>query len=122
LPGEQPFNPPVGSFGWPTLDSRMFIPPWYQPLIVQPILEPATKLPYTKLQYPTYVKDTNPNAHIRVFKKAIKTNGEIMEIDIINWVLLSGIVSLNGVKTTFKTIQTTLLKSWNKHFASNSKL
>ncbi len=37
-----------------------------------------------KLQYPTYVKDTNFNAHIRVFKKAIKANGEIMEVDIIN--------------------------------------
>ncbi len=37
-------------------------------------------------------------------------------------VLLSGIVSVNGVKTTFKTIETTLLKNWSKHFASNSKL
>ncbi len=37
-----------------------------------------------KLQYPTYVKDTNPDAHIRVFKKAIKANGETMEVDIIN--------------------------------------
>jgi hypothetical protein len=62
----------------------MFIPPWYQPLVVQPMLEPATKLPYKKLQYPTYVKDTNPDAHIRVFKKAIKANGETMEANIIN--------------------------------------
>jgi hypothetical protein len=37
-----------------------------------------------KLQYPTYVKDINLDAHIRVFKKAIKANGEIMEVDIIN--------------------------------------
>jgi hypothetical protein len=100
----------------------MFIPPWYQPFIVQPISEPATKLPYRELQYPTYVKDTNPNVHIIVFKKAIKANGETMEVDIINLVLLLGIVSLNGVKTTFKTIQTTLSKSWNKHFANDSKL
>jgi sugar phosphate permease len=62
----------------------MFIPPWYQPFIGQPITKPTTKLPYMKLQYPTYVKDTNSNAHIRIFKKAIKTNGEIMEVDIIN--------------------------------------
>jgi hypothetical protein len=34
LPGEPPFNPHVGPFGWPTLDLRMFIPPWYQPTIV----------------------------------------------------------------------------------------
>jgi hypothetical protein len=58
----------------------MFIPPWYQ----QPILESITKLPYKKLQYPTYVKDTNPDAHIGVFKKAIKANGETMEVNIIN--------------------------------------
>ncbi len=37
-------------------------------------------------------------------------------------VLLSRIIFLNGVKTSFKTIQTALLKSWNKHFVSNSKL
>jgi hypothetical protein len=30
------------------------------------------------------MKDTDPNAHIRVFKKIIKVNGETMEIDIIN--------------------------------------
>jgi hypothetical protein len=53
-------------------------------LFVQPMSKPATKLPYMKLQYPTYVKDTNPNVHIRVFKKAIKVNGEIVKSDIIN--------------------------------------
>ncbi len=37
-----------------------------------------------KLQYPTYVKHTKLDAHIRVFKKAIKANGETMEVDIIN--------------------------------------
>jgi hypothetical protein len=62
----------------------MFIPPWYQPHVVQPILEPITKLPYMKLQYPMYVKDTYPNACIRVFKKVIKVSGETVEADIIN--------------------------------------
>jgi hypothetical protein len=37
-----------------------------------------------KLQYPTYVKDTYPSACIKVFKKAIKANREIMEVNIIN--------------------------------------
>jgi hypothetical protein len=37
-----------------------------------------------KLQYPTYVKDTNPDVHIKIFKKAIKVNGETMEVDIIS--------------------------------------
>ncbi len=62
----------------------MFIPPWYQPLIVQLVPKPSTKLPYKKLEYPTYVKDIDPDVHIKVFKKAIKSNGEIMEVDIIN--------------------------------------
>ncbi len=37
-----------------------------------------------KLQHPTYVKDTDPDTHNRVFKKAIKVNDEIVEVDIIN--------------------------------------
>ncbi len=53
-----------------------------QPLVTSPKL--ATKLPYKKLQYPTYVRNTNPDVHIKVFKKAIKTNGETVEVDIIN--------------------------------------
>ncbi len=35
--GGPPFNPPIGSYGWPTPNPRMFIPPWYQPLVVQSI-------------------------------------------------------------------------------------
>jgi hypothetical protein len=41
-------------------------------------------LPCQKLQYPTYVKDIDHDAHIRVFKKIIKVNGETVEADIIN--------------------------------------
>jgi hypothetical protein len=82
--GKPPLNPHVASFGWPTLDPHMFIPPWYQPHVVQPILEPTSKPPYRMLQYPTYVKDTDPNAHIKIFKKAIKAIGETMEANIIN--------------------------------------
>jgi hypothetical protein len=48
------------------------------------VLELATMLPYKKLQYPTYVKDINSDVHIRMFKKAIKVNGETIEFDIIN--------------------------------------
>ncbi len=39
---------------------------------------------YKKLQYPTYVKVSNFDDHIKVFKATIKTNGETMEVDIIN--------------------------------------
>jgi hypothetical protein len=56
----------------------------YQPLVVQLVSKPTTKLPYRKLKYPTYVKNINHDAHIKVFKKAIKANGEIVEADIIN--------------------------------------
>jgi len=84
LPRGPPFNLAIGSFGCPTLDLRMFIPPWYQPPVVQLVSKLATKLPYMKLQYPTYVKDTNLDVHIKVFKKAIKANGETMEVDIMN--------------------------------------
>jgi hypothetical protein len=84
LPRERPFNRPIGSFGWQVLDSCMFIPPWYQSHGVQPILKPTTKLPYMKLQYLTYIKDIDPDAHIKLLKNALKTNGEIMEADIIN--------------------------------------
>ncbi len=51
---------------------------------MQLVLEPTTKLPYKKLQYPTHVKDTDPNVHIKVFKNAIKANGETMEANFIN--------------------------------------
>jgi hypothetical protein len=36
------------------------------------------------LQYPIDVKDINPNAYIKVFEKAIKTNGQTMEVKIMN--------------------------------------
>jgi hypothetical protein len=75
----------------------MFIPPWYQPPIVQHVLKLVTKLPYKKLQYPTCVKDINLDVHIIVFKKAIKANGETIELTSSTYlVLLSWIIFLNG--------------------------
>jgi hypothetical protein len=38
--------------------------------------EPTIKLQYIKLQYPIYVKYTDLDAHVRVLKNVIKTNGE----------------------------------------------
>jgi hypothetical protein len=58
----------------------MFIPPWYQPPIVQHVPQPVTKLPYMKLEYPIYVIDTDLDVHIKIFKKAIKAIGEMMEV------------------------------------------
>jgi hypothetical protein len=59
-----------------------------------------------------------------VFKKAIKTNGETMEDNIINmfsFTLRDNIFEF-GLKTLFKTIQTAYLKSWSNHFASDLEL
>jgi hypothetical protein len=58
------------------------MPPWYPSITIQ--FEPTNKLQYRKLQYPTYVKDTNLNACIKVFKKTIEANSEIMETNIID--------------------------------------
>jgi hypothetical protein len=80
--GGSSLNHPIGFYGWLTLDSRMFMPLWYPPVAIQ--FELTSKLPYWKLQYPTYTKDTDPDAHIKVFKKIIKVNGEIVEVNIIN--------------------------------------
>jgi hypothetical protein len=58
------------------------MPPWYPSIVVEPTPKQTTKLPYLKLQYPSHVKDINLDVHIGVFKKAIKANGEIVEVDI----------------------------------------
>jgi hypothetical protein len=58
------------------------MPPWYPWVAIQS--KPISKLPYWKFQYPTYVKDIDHDAHIRVFKETIKVNGEIMEANIMN--------------------------------------
>jgi hypothetical protein len=60
----------------------MFMPPWYPLIVIR--FKPTNKLPYWKLQYPTYMKDIDHDAHIIIFKKTIKANGETMEADIIN--------------------------------------
>jgi hypothetical protein len=43
----------------------------HQPIPILP--EPTNKLPYQKLQYPTYVKDVDLDAHVGIFKKMIRT-------------------------------------------------
>jgi hypothetical protein len=58
------------------------MPPWRPLIAIQSKL--TSKLPYQKFQYPTYMKVTNLDGHIIVFKKIIKVNGETMEANIIN--------------------------------------
>ncbi len=41
--------------------------------------------PYHRpINYPKYVKDSNPDAHVKVFKTAIKANSETHDVKIIN--------------------------------------
>ncbi len=80
---EPPFNPPVGSFGWPTPYLHMLYHHGINHLLCN-LFQNQPPAAIQKLQYPIYVKDTDPNVHIRVFKKAIKTNGETLEANIMN--------------------------------------
>jgi len=41
--------------------------------------------PYCQpFNYPKYVKDSNPNVHVRVFKATVKANGETEDVEIVN--------------------------------------
>ncbi len=59
----------------------MFMSPWYPPITIR--FELTNKLPYKKLQYPTYMKDIGLNAYNKIFKKAIKASEEIVEMNIV---------------------------------------
>ncbi len=115
-------DPHVRFYGRPTLDSRMFIPPWYPLIAVW--YEPTNKLSYQKLQYPTYVKDIDLDVHIKVFKKIIIVNGEIVEANIIN---MFGFTLWNCISEWGKNFvqnhpNCISEKSWNKCFANAFEL
>ncbi len=62
---------PLGSFGLPTENPSM------------PPLPPNR--PYRwPFNYHEYVKDFNPNAHVKVFKSAIRANTEIDDVEIVS--------------------------------------
>jgi hypothetical protein len=68
------------------------------------------KLPYQRFQYLTYVKDTDPNGHIKVFKKIIRANilnlfGFTLRDNISEW-------GQNFVQDHLITFW----RSWSKHF------
>jgi hypothetical protein len=49
----------------------------------RPPLSPSK--PYCRpLNYPEYVKEFNPNTHVRVFKVAIRANSEMDDVKIVN--------------------------------------
>jgi hypothetical protein len=45
---------------------------------------PPNKPYHQPLNYLQYVKDFDPNAHVRVFKVAIRSNGETKDAKIVN--------------------------------------
>jgi hypothetical protein len=45
---------------------------------------PPNKPYHRPLNYLEYVKNSNPNAHIKVFKTTIKANGETKDVKIVN--------------------------------------
>ncbi len=113
-PRGPPFNPPVRSYGWPALESCMFIPPWYQELLCN------------------LYQNQQPSYHTKVISKTLivmlrlECSRRPLKLMVKQWkltsstclVLLPKIVSLNGVIFLFKTIQIAFLKNWNKHFAN----
>jgi hypothetical protein len=45
---------------------------------------PPNKPYHRPFNYLDYVKDSDPNVHVRVFKTTIRANGEIEDVDIDN--------------------------------------
>jgi hypothetical protein len=82
----QTSNPRGGGLN-PPRPLRPLGPPGYFGLpMVNPCRPPLPpNRPYCwPLNYPKYVKDSDPDAHVRVFKIAIKTNNETHDAKIIN--------------------------------------
>jgi hypothetical protein len=72
---------------------------------VVPICPTRKHLPYS-----IYVKDVDLDVHIRIFKKAIKENGEIINDDIINLFRLTLKDNFfNGEKNFYRIILIALL-------------
>jgi hypothetical protein len=79
----QPSDPKRGGLGplGPLRPSRYFGLPMID--LSQPPLPPNK--PYRRpFNYPEYVKDSNPNVHVKVFKATIRTNGKIEDVKIVN--------------------------------------
>jgi hypothetical protein len=44
---------------------------------------PPNRLHHRSLNYPEYVKDVDPYVHVKVFKVAIRANGETYDVEIV---------------------------------------
>ncbi len=72
---------------------------------------PSPNKPYHRpFNYPRYVKDSDPDVHVKVLKVAIRTNGKIKDVKIVN--LFSFTLrdtSLTSATITWETTQIVLL-------------
>jgi hypothetical protein len=77
-------NEPLNWLG-PNPMWELFFSPWY-PCVCTPLnlVELIKFHTWKHFTYPTYVKNTNPDVHIHVFKKEINVNGETINDDIID--------------------------------------
>ncbi len=77
-----------------------------------------------QLPYPPYIKETNFDVHIRVFRATIWVNGEMEDEDFVNLFIFTLYVtqSWKGVRISLQNVSTTFLQSWNMHFANSSNL
>jgi hypothetical protein len=65
------------------------------------------------------MKDIDLDAHIKVLKKTIRANREIVEASIIDcFISLYKTIFRSGAKILYKIIPITLMRSWNKCFAN----
>jgi hypothetical protein len=74
-----PHEPPNGKWYVPNPCWGMFVPSWYPQSMA--LIHHLIK---KHLSYLTHVKDIDCDAHIQVFKKAMKANGKIINENIIN--------------------------------------
>jgi hypothetical protein len=70
---------PTGPWTRPTWNP--WYPAWYP---IQPPITPNPPPSKESLPYPIYTTRMDPNTHVRMFHKAIHTNGEKTNVDIVN--------------------------------------
>jgi len=70
---------PIGPWVKPTWNP--WYPLWY---LIQPLIAPNPSPSREFLPYPIYNARMDPNTHIRMFHKAIHTNGEKINVDVVN--------------------------------------
>jgi hypothetical protein len=79
--------------------------------------------PYRQpLNYPKYVKDVDPNAHVKMFEIVIRANGETNDAKILICLVLPlNILCLIGVTTTWEITQVVFLQNYSYLFVKGTK-